>query len=107
MKDADTCIEKDAIPFIPSYDMIETKHLEIKYTLSSSTFKTQLPIFMEGLVPEELLHFLDEFNQDKSKRGYSNYQKLDSGLKQILQGNAYLNHLQLTIKNLFCKESKK
>ena len=87
MKDADTGIEKEIISFIPSYDKSKTKYMEIKYTLSNSTFKTQLPIFMEGS-PEELLHFLYEFNQAKTKLGYSTYQKLDSGFEQILQGNA-------------------
>lgn len=87
MKDAYTGIKKEAVPFIPSYDTRQTKYVEIKYTLSGSSFKTQLPIFMEG-APEQLLHFIHEFNQAKSKLGYNNYQKLESGLEQILQGNA-------------------
>ncbi len=87
MKDADTGIEKEIISFIPSYDKSKTKYMEIKNTLANSTFKTQLPIFMEGS-PEELLHFLYEFDQAKTKLGYSTYQKLESGFEQILQGNA-------------------
>ena len=75
MKNADTGIEKKAISFTPSYNKGKTKYMEIKYTMSNSTFKTQLPIFMEG-PPEELLHFLHEFNRAKKKTGLFHLPKI-------------------------------
>ena len=47
----------------------------------------QLPIFKGGFV-EESLQFLKEFWNTKSKLGYTNYQKLESRIKQLLQGTA-------------------
>ena len=87
MSELDTGIERETIPFYSTKTETNTKFLEIKYTLSGSTFKLQLPIFKEGL-PEEFLHFLHEFTQARNKLGYTNAQKLESGLEQLLQGNA-------------------
>ena len=87
MNDTDTGIEKEAIPFQISENKQTPKTLEIKYTISGSTFKTQLPVFNGGTA-EEFLHFLNEFQQARTKLGYTNYQKLESGLEQLLQGTA-------------------
>ena len=87
MNEAELGIEKEAISFYPDHDTKSNKTLEIKFTLSGSSFKTQLPIFREGNA-EQLLDFLYEFNQAKQKLGYTNHQKLESGLEQLLQGNA-------------------
>ena len=59
----------------------------MKYTISGSGFKTQLPFFKGGSA-EELLRFLNEFQGAKAKLGYTNYQKLESGIEQLLQGTA-------------------
>ena len=85
--DDDHRIEKEAIPFIPSDEIKKNSYIEVKYTISCSCFKTQLPVFKGGSV-EELLRFLDKFQGAKSKLGYSNYQKLESGIKQLLQETA-------------------
>ena len=87
MSELDTGIERETIPFYSTKSETNIKFLEIKYTLSGSTFKLQLPIFKEGS-PEEFLHFLHEFTQARNKLGYTNAQKLESGLEQLLQGNA-------------------
>ena len=87
MNEIDTGIKKESIPFIPTYKLSNAKFLEIKFAISGSSFKTQLPIFQEGS-PEEFLNFLNEFLQAKSKLGYTTYNKLESGFEQLLQGNA-------------------
>ena len=87
MNKSDAGIEKESIPFLQTYDLSSTKTLEIKFAISGSQFKTQLPIFREGS-PEEFLNFLYEFSQAKGKLGYSNGSKLESGFEQLLQGNA-------------------
>ena len=87
MIDNELGIEKESISFYVNSESKNIKTLEIKYTLSGSSFKTQLPIFREGNA-EEVLNFLYEFNQAKTKLGYTNHQKLESGLEQLLQGNA-------------------
>ena len=61
--------------------------VEIKYTISGSSFKTQMPIFQDGYA-EDLLHFLYEFNQAKTKLGYTTGPKLESGIEQVLKGTA-------------------
>ncbi len=87
MNESDTGIEKEAIPFALPSETKQSKTLEIKYVISDSTFKTQLPIFKEGTT-EELLHFINEFQQAQNKLGYTANQKLESGIKQLLQGTA-------------------
>ena len=72
-------------PFIPSDETKKPSYIEVKYTISRSDFKTQLPIFKGGSA-EELLRFLNEFQGAKSKLGYTNFQKLESGIEQLLQG---------------------
>ena len=86
MNDTDTGIEKETIPFLYNKDS-DPKTIEVKYTISGSTFKTHLPTFKEGSA-EQMLHFLYEFNQAKNKLGYTTYQKLESGIEQLLQGSA-------------------
>ena len=85
--DNDHGIEKEAIPFIPSDDIKKPSYIEVKYIISGSGFKTQLPIFKGGSA-DELLQFLNEFQGKKSKLGYTTYQKLKSGIEQLLQGTA-------------------
>ena len=85
--DNDQGIEKEAIPFIPSDEISKPSYIEVKYTISGSGFKTQLPVFKGGSA-EELLRFLNEFQGAKSKLGYSSYQKMESGIKQLPQGTA-------------------
>ena len=85
--DNDQGIEKEAISFIPSEEIIKPSYLEVKYTISGSGFKTQLPIFKGGSA-EELLRFLNEFQGAKTRLGYTTYQKLESGIEQLLQGTA-------------------
>ena len=80
-------IEREAIPFLPLSDKQKTYFLEVKYTISNASFKIQLPIFCGGSA-KEFLQFLYEFEQAKSKLGYTTYQKLGSGLEQLLQGTA-------------------
>ena len=87
MSELDAGIERETIPFYLTKTDKDLKTLEIKYTLSNSLFKLQLPIFKEG-TPEEFLHFIHKFTQAKSKLGYNSSQKLESGLEQLLQGNA-------------------
>ena len=87
MNESDTGIEKEVISFYPEKDKKSFKTMEIKYTLSGSNFKLQLPVFNEATA-EEFLHFLHEFEEAKGKLGYGTCQKLESGLEQILQGNA-------------------
>ena len=96
MNETDTGIEKESIPFVPTYDLSNIKTLEIKFAISGSSFKTQFPIFREG-TPEEFLNFLYKFSQAKSKLGYTTHSKLESGFKQLLQGNA--RNKWNTIKN--------
>ena len=87
MNESEAGIEKESIPFGPPQDLSTMKTLEIKFSLSGTTFKTQLPIFCEGS-PEEFLNFLNEFVQAKSKLGYNSHLKLESGFEQLLLGNA-------------------
>ena len=84
MNDAGTGIEKEAIPFTLPTTEVQPKTLKVKYILSWSTFKTQLPIFKEGST-DDLLHFLYKFNQTRQKLGYTTYQKLESWIEQLLQ----------------------
>ena len=65
MSELDTGIGRENIPFYPIKSERDVKTLDIKYTLSGSTFKLQLPIFKEGS-PEEFLHFVHEFTQAKN-----------------------------------------
>ena len=46
-----------------------------------------MPIFAGGSA-EDLLHFLYEFNQARARLGYTTYQKLESGIEQLLVGTA-------------------
>ena len=82
--DTDHGIEKESISFIPTEESRTPSYIEVKYTISRSGFKTQLPIFKGGSV-EDLLRFLNEFQSTKAKLGYNNYQKLESGIEQLLQ----------------------
>ena len=43
-------------------------------------------MFREG-TPEQFLNCLYEFTQANAKLGYTNHHKLESGFKQLLQGN--------------------
>ena len=86
MNENDLGIEKETISFYPNQESKPPMTLEIKFTLSGSSFKTQLPVFREGN-SEELLHILYKFDQAKNKLGYTSHQKLESGLEKLLQGN--------------------
>ena len=48
MNKSDSRIEKEIISFYPDKDRKGFKTIEIKYTLSGSNFKLQLPVFNEG-----------------------------------------------------------
>ena len=85
--DQDSGIEKEIIPFLPSSEKKKPSFLEIKYSISGTQFKKQLPIFKGGSA-EELLYFQYEFMEAKAKLGYATYQKLESGLEQLLQVTA-------------------
>ena len=85
--DTDHGIEKESISFIPTEENRKPSYIEVKYTISGSGFKTQLPIF-KGSSAEDLLRFLNEFQGARAKLGYCNYQKLESGIEQLLQGTA-------------------
>ena len=87
MADTNSGIEKETIPFYSNQGEKDTKTIEIKYTLSGSYFKLQLPIFKQGNA-EESLHFIHKFLQAKTKLGYNTCAKLESGLEQLLQGNS-------------------
>ena len=91
----DQGIEREAIPFLPPREKLKTFFLEAKFSISNSTFKTQLPIFNGGSA-EEFLRFMYEFNHAKAKLGYTTYQKLENNLEQLLQGTA--NNEWSTIK---------
>ena len=82
--DTDHSIEKESISFIPTEESQKPSYIEVKYMISGSGFKTQLPIFKGGSA-EDLLRFLNEFQSARSKLGHTNYQKLESGIKQLLQ----------------------
>ena len=60
MSEVDSGIEKETISFYPDKTNRNYKNIEIKYTISGSTFKLQLPVFNE-VTPEEFLHFIHEF----------------------------------------------
>ena len=75
MSEADTGIEKETIAFYPSTTITEPKTVEIKFTLSGSSFKIQLPTFKQGTA-EEFLHFLHKFSEAKTKLGYNTCPKL-------------------------------
>lgn len=85
--EGDSGIEKEIIPFLPSSDKQTPQFLEVKYSIANTQFKKQLPIFKGGSA-KELLYFLHEFTSAKSKLGYNSYQKLESGLEQLLQSTA-------------------
>ena len=85
--ESDQGIEREAIPFLPPKEKPKPSFLEVKYNISNSTFKTQLPIFTGGSA-EEFLRFMYKFNHAKTKLGYTTYQQLESGLEQLLQGTA-------------------
>ena len=85
--ETDQGIEMEVIPFLLPTEKSKTSFLEVKYTISESTFKTQLPIFKGGTA-EEFLRFIYGFDHAKSKLGYNTYQKLEGGLEQLLQGTA-------------------
>ena len=57
MNDTDSGIENETITFYPNQSDQETKTMEIKFLLSGSSLKLQLPIFKQGTA-EEFLHFL-------------------------------------------------
>lgn len=86
MNEADTGIEKETISF-GTTETKSQKTLEVKYTIADSSFKTQLPTFKDGSA-EDLLHFIYEFKQAQAKLGYNTYQKLESGIEQLLKGTA-------------------
>ena len=69
MKKSDSGIEKEVIPFYPDKDRKIFKTIEIRYTISCSTFKLHLPVFNEGTA-EELLHLIHEYIEAKGKLGY-------------------------------------
>ena len=96
MNDPDTGIEKEAIPFVPAPSVQAKRTLEVKYSIAGSGFKTQLPIFEDGNA-EEFLHFLFKFRQAQNRLGYNTYQKLESGIEQLLKGTA--RNKWNTIKN--------
>ena len=74
MSEADTGIKKETIAFYPSTPNTEPKTVEIKFMLSGSAFKIQLPTFKQGNT-EEFLHFLHKFSEAKTKLGYNSCQK--------------------------------
>ena len=65
-------IKKESISFILIEESQKPSYIEVKYTISGSGFKTQLPIFKGGSV-EDLLRFLNEFQSARTKLGYTNY----------------------------------
>ena len=85
--DNDHGIEKEAITFIPSDEIKKSSYIEVKYTMSGSGFKTQLPAF-KGRSAKEVLRFLNEFQGAKVNLGYTNNQKLESDIEQLLQETA-------------------
>lgn len=85
--DTDHGIEKEAIPFHPSGETTKSQFIEVKYTISGSSFKTQSTIFC-GSTNKEFLRFLNKFSNAKGKLAYTMYQKLESGIEQLLQGTA-------------------
>ena len=63
--ESDEGIEREAIPFLPPKEKPKPSLLEVKYNISNSTFKTQLPIFNRDSV-EEFLRFMYKFNHAKT-----------------------------------------
>ena len=84
--DTDHDIEKEAtIPSYPSVETTKPSFIEVKYTISASSFKMELTILKGGCAEEFLLRSLYEFNNAKFKLlGYTNYQKLESGIEHLL-----------------------
>ena len=103
MNETDDGFEKESIPFGSPQNLSIVKTLEIKFSISGTTFKTQLPIFHDGS-PEEFLNFLNEFSQAKSKLGYTNHLKLESGFEHLLLGNA--RNEWNTIKNTILPQTQ-
>ena len=87
MNDLDTGIEKETISFYPSNPTV-TKAIKIKFSLSGSSFKLQLPVFKQGNA-EDFMHFLHKFHEAKGNLGYNTCLKLESGLKHLRQGNSH------------------
>ena len=85
MNEQDTGIKKETISFYPM-ETTTSKTVEIKFTLSGSSFKLQLLIFNQDNA-QDFLHFLHEFNEARTKLGYNTCPKLESGLKHFLQVN--------------------
>ena len=50
MNETDTGIERETIPFSIPANILTPNTLEVKYTITGSTFKTQLPIFKGGTI---------------------------------------------------------
>ena len=59
--------EMQSISFYSSPDTKNDKTLEIKYTLSGSLFKTQLPIFREGSTEEVLISSMNFTNPNQNQ----------------------------------------
>ena len=72
--ETDQEIKREAIPFLPLNDKTKTSFLEVKYSNSGSSFKTQLPIFCGGSA-EEFLLFPIQIWTFKSKGRINNISK--------------------------------
>ena len=70
-----------------NYNKAKAKLIDLKYTIGTVNFKSQLPSFSEGTA-EEFLNYLHKFDQAKQKLGYTTYAKIKGELKQLLQGVA-------------------
>ena len=88
MSEADDGIEKETISFGSVTDRSTHKTLEIKHTISGNIFKTRLPLFQNENA-EDILHFLYEFEQVRTKLGCTPQQNLESDIEQLLKGTAH------------------
>ena len=76
-------IKKESISFIPSEEVKNHHKWKKSNTrLPDPVSKPQLPI-LKGGSAEVFLTFLNEFHDLRSKLGYTNYQKLESDIKQL------------------------
>ena len=69
MNESDIGIKKEVIFFLSNQTASSTIILEMKFTLTGSSFKTEFRIFLKAN-PDELLHFYMSLTEQKVNWGY-------------------------------------
>ena len=92
-------LEIESISFYPNQSYSTTKTLQIKFTISGTSLKTQLPIFKEGNL-EQLLQFLYKFNQAKNKVGYMVPTKSVKVWRRVISSRHWQSFLLMKSRNM-------